>query len=204
MKRILMLVCAWAVCGFLAHGVSANVIHSGTYSYSIAPDSLGGYYGDQGTTGPIVFSTSSVLGDGITSAPSVATWNNSRLDNSWTKNGVTITFNLEAAYSLDDVTVYCFTGDEWWRASSVDFRYSTDGISYITLGSAGSNEYGISQTFPRTYNYGGVSAQYVQVQVRNVPWYNLGISDVAITSVPEPVTLCLLSLGALGFIRRHR
>lgn len=184
---------------------SADMVHTGTYTYSQAPQgSTSWMAGDYQNAGPIDYTTSSLLGDSNTSV--VALWANG--SNQIGSNGVIITFDLGSDYEIGTVTTshHC---PGYFGVGAVDFYYSTDGQSFTLAGidnrvntpTSGDNYYS------RTFDFGGTEAQYVKLHVHSAPWFHLTLGEVQIdgTPVPEPTTAAMILLGGVGaLIRRKR
>jgi hypothetical protein len=126
-----------------------------------------------------------------------------------------VTFNLGGLYNLTSADIYQGWNDSGRDSFSFTLQASADGITYTNVGTytKGPDDTGVYTT-PVTNdvniadNAGGYIAsgvEYVRLYVTDADNGYAGLAEVSIsgTSVPEPTSLGLLSLGGLALLRRR-
>jgi len=161
-----------------------------------------------------------INGNGFTEATGVhvSTFEN---DTMWLNNNVMpsyITFDLEANYDLDSVTVWNY--NEYQRtgrgAKAVEISIAaSEGGAFTSIGTfefdrAPGTESNFAQVIDLTSYAAAGDARLVRFDISSNwgpeggPADYTGLSEVRFTEVPEPATMALLGLGSLVLIRRKK
>jgi hypothetical protein len=128
-------------------------------------------------------------------------WDNAGYTNIWTNTGViieankdyTLTITMESFASSTPVTVALQDAANGWatflqQSVAPAATWADNTLSFSTMNGANA----------------GIVGGTIGLGISPGWWNNMAIDNIAITAVPEPVTLSLLGLGSLAALRRRK
>lgn len=179
LNDIMMKSAAWAgilffVVGMIASTASGARIYQGTYTYSLASEGAGSKMGDVGNVGPIDYTASSAMGNGLAGATS-ASWSNS--NNELGSSEIVLTFDFGSLTTVGDVIVTYDNLNVWWEVWGLRYSTSQDGNTWSDWRVVGTDWCSGAGYKARSF-YLGDAIRAIKLATLPSPWYNMAITEV--------------------------